>query len=440
MKTKLFPALLLLLLAPLAFSADLSGTVTNKTTGKPAAGADVILLKLAEGMDEAGRTKTDAQGRFKIALDNDAAPHLIRVVFQDVTYHKSAPPGTTAADIEVFNSAPKVPGVRTSMNIVRLEPQSGQLNVTELYVVKNDSKPPRTQMSDRNFELKVPPTATMDSALISTGTGMPLQGSPIPGKKPGEYAFMFPLRPGETRFQIAYHLPYAGSFEWKPAPDGVLEHFVVMVPKGVELAPAEPSLFEGMPDESGATVRVATNVQPKANIGFKISGTGSFPADTQNPQSPGPVGGGAEATTEQPGGTREGPGGGIGRPIDAPNPLQQYMWWILGGFVVLLAAGAWFFYRQPAGAEEEELDPTKPVKLAPRPKSGAPPRATVAAVARPGANGRSGLLLDALKEELFALESERAAGKISAEEYKRHKEALDVTLQRDRRRGGGEDL
>lgn len=429
MARKLFPALfLLLLLSSLAFAADISGTVTNKTTGKPAAGADVILLKLAEGMDEAGRTKTDGQGRYKIALDNDATPHLIRVVFQDVTYHKQAPPGTTAADVEVFSSAPKVPGVRTSMNIVRLEPQSGQLNITELYVVKNESSPPRTQMSDRNFEIKVPPTATMDSALISTGAGMPLQGSPIPGKKPGEYAFMFPLRPGETRFQIAYHLPYGGSFEWKPAPDGVLEHFVVMVPKGVELAPADPSLFEGMPDDSGATVRVATNVQPKANIAFKISGTGTFPPETQGPQSPGPVGG--EASAEQPGGTREGPGGGIGKPIDAPNPLQQYMWWILGGFVVLLAAGAWFFYQQPAAPEEEEIDPTKPVKLSKRPRAAARPAAAAAPVARAGSNGRSAALLDALKEEMFALESERLAGKLSAEEYKKHKDALDVTLQR----------
>lgn len=38
--------------------------------------------------------------------------------------------------------------------------------------------------------------------------------------------------------------------------------------------------------------------------------------------------------------------------------------------------------------------------------------------------------VNALKEELFALESERLAGKIPAEEYKKHKDALDVTLQR----------
>jgi 5-hydroxyisourate hydrolase-like protein (transthyretin family) len=415
----------MLVCAPAVLAADLTGTVTNRTTGRPAAGADVILLKLAEGMDEAGRTKTDAQGRYRIALDNEATPHLVRVVFQDVTYHKSAPPGTPAADIEVFNSAPKVAGVRTSMNIIRFEPQSTQLTVTELYVVKNDSKPPRTQMSDRNYIINIPPGATIDGALIATGTGLPLNGSAIPGKKPGEYAFMFPLRPGETRFQITYHMPYRGSLEWKPAPAGVLEHYVVMVPKGVELAPADPSLFEAMPDEQGATVRVATNVQPNANVSFKISGTGTFPAEPAQGGAPGAAGG------EQPGGTREGPGGGIGKPIDSPNPLQRYMWWILGGFVVVLAAGAWFFYQQPSVPEEPELDPTKPVRASKAARTAARTAATAkVGPARASGNGRSGLLLDALKEELFALESERAAGKISAEEYKKHKDALDVTLAR----------
>lgn len=422
---RLFIAILLMLaLAAAALGADLTGTVTNQTTGKPVAGADVILLKLAQGMDETGRTKTDARGRYRIALDNEATPHLVRVVFQDVMYHKAAPPGTTTADVEVFDSAPQVAGVRTTMNIIRFEPQSAQLTVTELYAVKNDSNPPRTQMSDRNYIVNLPPAAVIDAALIATGSGMPLNGSAIPGKKPGEYAFMFPLRPGETRFQITYHMPYNGSLQWKPAPAGTLEHFVVMVPKGVELTPAEPALFEAMPDEQGATVRVATNVQPQANVGFKIAGTGAFPRESAQGGAP-PAG----AAGEQPGGTREGPGGGIGKPIDSPNPLLPYMWWILAGFVVVLAAGAWFFYQQPGAPEEPEVDPTQPVRVAQLARAGARPGAPPA-TARVAGNGRSGLLLDALKEELFALESERAAGTISAEEYKKHKDALDVTLQR----------
>jgi hypothetical protein len=43
------------------FAATLKGPVTNGTTNKPSAGDDVILIKLAAGMEEVGHAKTDAQ-------------------------------------------------------------------------------------------------------------------------------------------------------------------------------------------------------------------------------------------------------------------------------------------------------------------------------------------------------------------------------------------
>src|SRR6202040_2618869 len=36
------------------------------------------------------------------------------------------------------------------------------------------------------------------------------------------------------------------------------------------------------------------------------------------------------------------PGGGLGPPIDAPDPLQKYRWYILGGFAVALVIGGVF--------------------------------------------------------------------------------------------------
>jgi len=43
-------ALSLLLTAGLAHAANVSGTVTNKTTGKPAAGDTVVLVDVQAGM------------------------------------------------------------------------------------------------------------------------------------------------------------------------------------------------------------------------------------------------------------------------------------------------------------------------------------------------------------------------------------------------------
>ena len=421
MKRRLFPILLILALAASAFAADLTGTVTNKTTNKPAAGATVILLKMEGGMDEAGRTKTDARGHYAIKLDSDAAPHLVRVVYQDVTYHKQAPPGQNTADVEVYDSAPKVDNLSTTIHFYRFEPQSGQMNVVEGYAINNGSTPPKTQMSEKSFEFSLPADAVIDSADATTRNGMPITASPIPDKTvKGKYAFMFPLRPGETQFRIIYHVPYSGSAEWKPAVDGTTQHLVIEYPNTVTIDFPSTPQFEAMADQGNAHVRVATNIDPKANVSFKISGTGTI----QDEQA---QGGDQQGGDQQAAGGPERPGGGLGKPINSENPLQKYMWWILGGFVILLAGGAFLFYRQPVEEEEEEV-PAAMKKT--RVVAAAAPRGAAPRAAPGNGRGSGNMMLDALKEELFALETDRAAGKISDAEYKKHKEALDLTLQR----------
>jgi hypothetical protein len=82
---------LILLLSSLATAQTLTGIVRNSTTNKPAAGDDVVLLSLGQGMEEAGRTKTDAKGHFTFKLEAQG-PHLVRVIHQEVTYHRMAPP------------------------------------------------------------------------------------------------------------------------------------------------------------------------------------------------------------------------------------------------------------------------------------------------------------------------------------------------------------
>ncbi len=60
-------------LGSFAAAQNITGTVTNGTTGKPAAGDDVTLLSLSQGMQEIGNTKTDAQGHFSFPAPSDAA-------------------------------------------------------------------------------------------------------------------------------------------------------------------------------------------------------------------------------------------------------------------------------------------------------------------------------------------------------------------------------
>jgi hypothetical protein len=426
-----------LLLSSLAISQTLTGTVKNATTGKPAAGDEVVLLKLGEGMEESGRTKTDAKGNFSFKLDEAQSPHLVRAIHQEVTYHRMAPPGTTSVELEVYDVGRKVEGIQAVADVMWIQIEKGQLEVIRKFAVQNTSKPPRTQMNDRNFEFYLPEGAQIVEGTARTENGQPLKSAPVQEREKTRYAFIFPLRPGTTEFTVAYQLPYTGSTNLDPKPIYPLQHFVAIVPKSMQFFAAPGTNFKAMenPNQPDANTEVTSTTTPGQSLAFKISGEGLLQQRTE-----------AGGEQGQPAASETRPGGGLGPPIDAPDPLQKYRWYILGGFALILAAGAvyvasrqqatnratvrsvqssraQFKLRSKAPAlEDDELDYDEP-----QPSAGQPPFKS-----RPVADSaqRASPLLDALKEELFQLEVDRKQGNISQQEYENAKSALDLTLER----------
>src|SRR5579872_2552621 len=310
----------LLLLATSAFADSLTGKVTNGTNGKPSAGDDVVLIKLAQGMQEAARGKTDAKGNFSLNVDNLQEPHLVRVNHQGVNYFQPAPPGTSAVNVQVFDVAKKLDAVSTTVDVMRFQAQNGQLQVLELFAVQNSSKPPRSQMSDDNYEIQLPPGAQIDTSLAKAPGGQPVNSAPVPLNKKGRYTFIFPLRPGETQFEIGYHLPYSGSAKIDPKPLVAQQHFVIMLPKEMQFKADNAARFQAMNDNT-ANVQVATQVQPGEALGFTVSGTGMLPTESdQGAQGGGGQMGGPTTTADNR------PGGGLGPPTDSPDPLHQWRW------------------------------------------------------------------------------------------------------------------
>lgn len=424
-RSRLLPAFaVLLLLATGAFAETLTGTVTNGTNGKPSAGDDVVLIKLAQGMQEAARGKTDAKGHFTLNVDTLSQPHLVRVNHQGVNYFQPAPPGTNSVDLTVYDVAKKLDGVSTTVDVMRFQAQNGQLQVLELFAVQNSSKPPRSQMGDNNYEIQLPPDAQIDTSLAKAPGGQPVNSAPVPLKKKGRYTFVFPLRPGETQFEVGYHLPYSGSAKINPQPLVAQQHFVVMLPKEMQFKPDGSGRFQNMPDDSGANVQVATNVQPGDALGFTVSGNGVLATGNDQGSQGGGEMGGQQASADSR------PGGGLGPPSDAPDPLHQWRWYLLGGFVALLGFGAIYMVTRQSSVPA-------PARAAAAHAGNGGGKATVTRASAPVAAARptpaqehSTLLLDALKEEIFQLEVERQQGKISGEEYDKAKAALDQTLHR----------
>ena len=391
--------LAILLIATASHAATLTGTVTNGTTSKPSGGDEVILIKLAAGMEESGHTKTDSQGKFTLEVDDGNTPHLVRVVHQGVTYHQPSPPGTKSVEVQVYDVAKKIEGVKAVADLMYLQAGKGDLAIMRLFAVDNTSQPPRTEMSDTDFEFFAPENVEIDDAQAQTAGGQWVNTAPVPQKEKGRYAFNFPLRPGQTQFRVTYHSAYAGKAAVNPHEIYPLQHFVVILPRSLGFTPTQAGIYQDKqpPDLPDAIAEVASNPQPGQNLAFEITGEGMLQDQNENASNQ------SRGTTSSPAETR--PGGGLGKPGEDPDPLDPYRWWLLGGFGIVLAGGA--------------------VYTTSRPKTSPAGSALIAA-----ATGSPAALLDALKEELFQLELEHQQGQISDPEYAKAKSALDQTLAR----------
>ena len=422
---------------PSALAATITGTVTNGTTNKPSDGDDVILISLQQRMQEAARTKTDAHGHYSINVP-DQGMHLIRVDHEKASYFQPAPPSTSTVDVTVFDVAATVPGISTEANVIRVETDPQGLHVTQSYFVKNDSSPPRTQFSSRSYEIYLPPDAKVEGAAAMGPGGMPVASSPAPMGEKGHYAYLFPLRPGETQFQVTYSLPYTGSAKFEPKLAGSADNVVVMVPKSMTFTPDASTPYTPINDDINAQTFVAKNVTPTQALGFSVSGSGALPRDVQTAQAGnGQAGAPAGADDNR-------PGIGLGNPIDTPDPLNKYKWWILSGVgLVLVIAAAFFLRRSPQQDDDDALvaASAQPAPVAEQYAApltwtqGSPPPATVAPIpppppADPDPETQRHNLLNSLKEELFALESDRAKGNVGEVEYAAHKQALEAIIRR----------
>jgi hypothetical protein len=414
----------LLFAAAVAQAASVSGTVTDMTTNKPAAGDQVTLLEPMSGMSEVGHATTSAQGKYTLNLPGEV-PFLVRVTHQGAEYFIAAPQGGGIGDISVYDVAAKVEGITIAEHVTGIETDNGQLRVVERYDIHNASSPPRTQWSKQSFQVILPTDAVIgDSSAQRPGaSSLPTSVKLNSDGPKGHYSFDFPIQPDQdakgTLFQIQYNLPYgSGKYDFHLQTTLPADTVWVVLPKSMTFTGGSGTGFESSPQDPSVQTFLARNVASGKTLEFAVAGTGSFARDDQNGQGDGSTGGPGAAPGAQ-------PGGGIGEPINTPDPLSKYKWWILGLVALLLAAAAGFLLRKPAtgGAAASA---SGAVATASAPRISMP--ANYPAAATPAAKNTA--LLNVLKEELFALESEKIAGTLPASEYAEQKAALETVLKR----------
>jgi hypothetical protein len=389
----------LLFVCSVAAAADtLKGVVQNSTTNKPSAGDEVTLKKIGNGMEDVAKTKTNAKGEFTFNVPPAQQPYLVWVQHQGVTYTQAGLPGGVPVAVRVFDSSPSVKELSIPEHAMALQtsPDGTTLSGEEFYTVSNQSAPPRTLAAQHTLEFYLPEGAKINESSVQSGKTQ-LKATVVPTGEKNKFAFVFPIRPGQTQFHIIYTVPYLGKLEINPRSDLKTDALMVVAPDSIKFAAGDSSIYQNTPNPQYKTVNfyVAKNVTAQQKVAFEISGTGAMPREPEQTASNGGGGRGEPA----------GPGGGLGVPNERPDPLHSGQWLFLGVLSLFLAAGAVFVYTANQNAPVTAGGPAVP-------------------------QDRSAMLMEAMKEEVFQLESDRLQGKINPQDYQTAKAALDKTLQR----------
>jgi hypothetical protein len=355
----------------LAFTARaaVDGTVTNSTTGKPQSGATVTLFQpTSQGPQFIDSVKTDAQGKFQITKEVPAGgrgPLLLQAVYAGVQYNKMLPPGTPTegVDIPVFESSRRPGGAKITQHMILLEPSAdGNLQVSESYVFNNDGKSTWNDPDNGTLQFALPTAANgkVEVNALAPG-GLPIRKAPDPGPKPNTFKLDFPIKPGESRVDMQWAMPFntPGVFEERILAKSTETRLVA--PVGVTFK-GDGLQSLGQEPRTKATIFGAQG----PDIRFRVEGTGALSEPNAN------ASGGGENSGESAGGN--GPGlvmnlprlYGLASGSAGIITAMLAVKWVLLSVIGMLAAGFVILYRKGNPMENAQAADSPPATKAPK--------------------------------------------------------------------------
>ncbi len=354
-----------LALVAVSLPAAVNGVVNNGTTGKPQAGVKVTLIKLDQGMVEIGHAVSAADGTFSIDAPPPAAdiPYLLRADYQDVAYHGAAREAAKVVSINVFDKTTDHSKVMLASHQLIVEPRQGRMLVSEIYTINNDTQPPRTLVAGAGtkdtFDFTAAKGVVQDMSIAVSGPSqMPLRQTAA--EHPGMvYGLEMPLKPGETKVEVNYKLPYEDSFQWEQVPGKSL---LAGTPETTVIAPLDVVTISGVDltltkkePKQGAAFYSWNSAQPlKFSISGILADNGSAadaPAGSGDAGGATPGGEGGDANSAESLST-----------VENQNFVYQARWKILIVLASALGLGLFNLYRQSAATSSP-----KPKHAAPTP-------------------------------------------------------------------------
>ncbi len=314
----------LLLAAPIEASTD--GVVVNGTTGQPQPGTMISLMQPGQGgMQTLGTVKTGPNGAFHF----DAEPlgqHVVQAIYRGVIYTEAIPPGTPSNNltVKVYDPTSNAGTAHLNEHLVVLQPGGDRMAVSEDLLFANPTQLTFNDPANGSARVWIPEAGREGASVTVTSPGgMPIRRDLVKTREAGVYLIDYPLKPGETRFEVNYAMPAAQPEIFESRVVGKLFPLRLVVPAGVTLTGDNVQPLGQEPSTQATIYNVTTER-------YRVQVDGMVAAAGQN--------GGEDA--------------GVPQIHQAPPPIYAKIWWMFGLSLFILALGALLLYRRGEPAEK----------------------------------------------------------------------------------------
>lgn len=317
-----------------ALLGAIDGTVINRTTGKPQAGASLLLTSMGQGgMSSLGTARSGADGKFRVEAAAEGAV-LLQVTHADVTYSQMLMPGSPTSGIEavVYESSAKPGEAKVIEHVLLLQPGPGQVTVNETIILRNSGKVTYNDPVNGTLRLYVPGGGKDEVRVMARAPqGMPVPRQALKTNQPNVYKVEFPIKPGETSIDLSYTAPLGTPpvFAGKVLHSGGALRLVA--PVGVTLS--GPGIAR-VGEEPQTKAQIYSAQGPEFKV--QIEGSGQLTAASPAPAAPEEEDSGPPITQIMP-------------------PAHDKMYWTLGLAGAILLLGFAMLYRRqtPVGTPQQ---------------------------------------------------------------------------------------
>jgi hypothetical protein len=194
------------------------------------------------------------------------------------------PPGqpSTGLNIEVYNSSKSQGAAKVGKHMILFEPSGAQIAVNETYLYHNTGKTAWNDPDLGTLKFAIPQGASKPTVQATAPGGMPLGAAVNRNPRTESYGVDFAIKPGDTRFDVAYTVPYTAGADFSGKVLTQDENTYLIVPAGVTMTGDNLN-------DLGAEPKSQAHIYGLTGATYKVKLTGSVPdAEPQAESDSGP--------------------------------------------------------------------------------------------------------------------------------------------------------